>query len=77
MGTRQAKTVYSVGHWLREIKDILENNPTPIIVGGTGLYFSALTSGLSDIPEISDDIKEEARQRLSSEGYPCSFSRFG
>ena len=67
-GHKQAKTVYSVGHWLREIKDILENNPTPIIVGGTGLYFSALTSGLSDIPEISDDLKEEARQRLSSEG---------
>ena len=67
-GHKEAKTIYSVGHWLREIKDILENNPTPIIVGGTGLYFSALTSGLSDIPEISDDIKEEARQRLSSEG---------
>ena len=67
-GHKEAKTIYSVGHWLREIKDILENNPTPIIVGGTGLYFSALTSGLSDIPEISGDIKEEARQRLSSEG---------
>ena len=67
-GHKEAKTIYSVGHWLREIKDILENNPTPIIVGGTGLYFSALTSGLSDIPEISDDIKHEARQRLSSEG---------
>ena len=67
-GHKEAKTVYSVGHWLREIKDILENNPTPIIVGGTGLYFSALTSGLSDIPEISDNLKEEARQRLSSEG---------
>ena len=67
-GHKEAKTIYSVGHWLREIKDILENHPTPIIVGGTGLYFSALTSGLSDIPEISDDIKQQARQRLSSEG---------
>ena len=67
-GHKEAKTIYSVGHWLGEIKDILESHPMPIIVGGTGLYFSALTSGLSDIPEISDDIKQEARQRLSSEG---------
>lgn len=70
-GHKEPKTVYSVGHWLREIKDVLENHPTPIIVGGTGLYFSALTSGLSDIPEISDDIKQEARQRLLSVGIPA------
>ena len=49
-----------MGHWLREIEPILKGKP-PVIVGGTGLYFSALTEGLADIPLIPDDIREHAR----------------
>lgn len=41
---------YSTGHWLREVEAILEDGIRPIIVGGTGLYFQALTEGLADIP---------------------------
>ena len=41
---------YSVGHWLRELRAVLARHPTAVIVGGTGLYFSALTEGLADIP---------------------------
>ena len=41
---------YSVGNWIKEIKEVISSNSRPIIVGGTGLYFSALTNGLVDIP---------------------------
>jgi tRNA dimethylallyltransferase len=41
---------YSVGHWLREVAVLLDG--PVVIVGGTGLYFSALTEGLADIPPI-------------------------
>lgn len=57
---------YSVGHWLREVAPLLGAGPRPIIVGGTGLYFSALTEGLAEIPPIPPDIRAEAdRLRLS------------
>ncbi len=51
---------YSVGHWVREVQLLLETGTRPIIVGGTGLYFSALTEGLSDIPSVPSDIRATA-----------------
>jgi len=51
---------YSTGHWLRDIKKILIKRQRPIIVGGTGLYFSALLNGLSEIPMISELTRTEA-----------------
>ena len=62
-------TDYSVGTWIQEIKEILAANSRPIIVGGTGLYFSALTNGLVDIPEISDSIRKEANNRIEKNGF--------
>jgi tRNA dimethylallyltransferase len=41
---------YSVGHWLREVATLLPDRPNPVIVGGTGLYFTALTEGLAADP---------------------------
>ena len=52
-GHQPYDATYSVGTWLREVRDILRSDPRPIIIGGTGLYFSALTQGLTDIPPIS------------------------
>lgn len=47
---------YSVGMWLREatnvILDVLARGHVPIVVGGTGLYFKALTEGLSQVPTV-------------------------
>ncbi len=60
---------YSVGTWIKEIKEILSIDTRPIIVGGTGLYFSALTNGLVDIPEISDSIRQEANKRIKKNGF--------
>jgi tRNA dimethylallyltransferase len=51
---------YSAGHWLREVKTLLEGAERPIIVGGTGLYFSALTEGLAEIPATPDEIRKRA-----------------
>ena len=47
---------YSVGHWLRDVAPLLHGQ-RPIIVGGTGLYFSALTEGLADIPATPADVR--------------------
>lgn len=51
---------YSTGHWLREVKPLLTDAARPIIVGGTGLYFSALTEGMADIPPTPSEIRAEA-----------------
>jgi tRNA dimethylallyltransferase len=40
----------------------------PIFVGGTGLYFAALTEGLADIPSIPAAVREEARRKLDTIG---------
>ena len=60
---------YSVGHWLREVSPLLKGAERPIIVGGTGLYFTALTQGLADIPATPPDIREEANARVARDGF--------
>lgn len=71
-GHVSAKTLYSTGEWLREIGSLLSQLKAkgllPVIVGGTGLYFKALTGGLSDMPAIASDVRERYRQRLIEEG---------
>lgn len=67
-------TDYSVGHWLREITPILAahragTGPRLIIVGGTGLYFTALTEGLAEIPATPPEIRAEADARRLAEGH--------
>ncbi|WP_299605806.1 tRNA (adenosine(37)-N6)-dimethylallyltransferase MiaA [uncultured Tateyamaria sp.] len=52
---------YSTGHWLREVTPLLSGE-RPIIVGGTGLYFTALTQGLADIPATPPELRKHADQ---------------
>ena len=63
---------YSVGQWqaaaLSEIDAARAAGQRPIIVGGTGLYFKSLTTGLADIPDIPDSIRDGLRDRLNSDG---------
>lgn len=59
---------YSVGHWLREVAEVLDGGRRPVIVGGTGLYFSALTEGLAVIPPVPGAVRAVADARLRDEG---------
>lgn len=61
---------YSTGAWLKDVADLLADldGATPIFVGGTGLYFRALTQGLSPMPDVPADIREAWRARAASEG---------
>ena len=56
---------YSVGHWqkqaMAEVKAAHEDGQTPIIVGGTGLYFMSLLNGLAEVPEISPEVRNHWR----------------
>lgn len=51
---------YSVGHWLRDVTPWLTGAQRPIIVGGTGLNFNALTQGLADIPATPEALRMQA-----------------
>lgn len=61
----------SAGWWSREavrlIGEIRGRGNCPVFVGGTGLYFSALTDGIADIPEATPDARAEA-DRLEEAG---------
>jgi tRNA dimethylallyltransferase len=61
---------YSVGHYLADLAPLIEaaraGGPPLVIVGGTGLYFRALTQGLTPTPDIPKSIKEEWRARAQA-----------
>jgi tRNA dimethylallyltransferase len=62
---------YSAGRWCAEAVVALAArapHEPAIIVGGTGLYFNALTRGLAAVPPIPAAIRDEVRARLVSEG---------
>jgi tRNA dimethylallyltransferase len=56
---------YSVGRWLRRAQAILaKSGERPVIfVGGTGLYFRALTEGLSEMPPVPAAVRAATRAR--------------
>lgn len=56
-GHISASADYSAGHWLREVRDLFKGPERLIIVGGTGLYFTALTQGLADIPPVPERVR--------------------
>ena len=63
---------YSAGAWLRAVTpiilQILARGKVPIITGGTGLYFKALTEGLADIPPISPEVEQRVTAVLHEYG---------
>ena len=64
-GFQSIKKKFSTGAWLKlavkKIKEIQKKNKTPILVGGTGLYFKSLTSGLVKMPNIPLKIRNQIR----------------
>ncbi len=71
-GTVDAAEAWSVGRWTRAVLpliDELASQGRPILlVGGTGLYFTALTKGLADIPEVPIEARDEAMALYDTEG---------
>jgi tRNA dimethylallyltransferase len=63
---------FSVGRWCEEAAAALaatrRAGRTAVVVGGTGLYFHALTRGIAAVPPIPADIREDVRARLVSDG---------
>ena len=74
-GHVDAARLYSTGRWLEDalaaIADIRARGRAPILVGGTGLYFKALTQGLADIPAADDETRAALRERVTLEGAPA------
>ncbi len=68
-GTVSAHERYSVGRWLTDMAVVLEEESArgrlPIITGGTGLYFRALTEGLAATPEIPASVREHWQKRAA------------
>ncbi|HVV28850.1 MAG TPA: tRNA (adenosine(37)-N6)-dimethylallyltransferase MiaA [Rhizomicrobium sp.] len=71
-GHVSAHELYSVGQWRQDAAAALAEaeamQRVPIFVGGTGMYFAALTEGLADIPPIPPDVRTAARALLEAIG---------
>jgi tRNA dimethylallyltransferase len=74
-GQVDAADLYSTGRWLSDalaaIAAIEARGRTPILVGGTGLYFMALAVGLADIPAADPELRAALRERLVQRGAPA------
>ncbi len=62
----------SAGTWVVDAAAVLAEaraaNRLPIFIGGTGLYFKALTRGLSAVPPIPQEVRDDVRARMEREG---------
>lgn len=71
-GHVDAAVNFSAGAWVSDAAKALEEAKAegrlPIFIGGTGLYFKALTAGLSMVPPIPADLREDVRARLERNG---------
>jgi tRNA dimethylallyltransferase len=71
-GHIDAAVNFSAGAWVADAANALAEargqNRLPIFVGGSGLYFKALTRGLSAVPPIPPDVREDVRARLARDG---------
>ncbi|MEJ2378931.1 MAG: tRNA (adenosine(37)-N6)-dimethylallyltransferase MiaA [Pseudolabrys sp.] len=74
-GHVDAAVNYSTGQWLRDVGEVLgqlkAQRRSAILVGGTGLYFKALTAGLAAVPPIPAAIRTQVRGRIETEGAPA------
>ncbi len=70
---------YSTGEWLnlllKKIKEIQKRKKVPIVVGGTGLYFKALTDGLVKIPNIPTIVRNKIRLMQKKLGQKKFYNR--
>ena len=78
-GFQSVKKNFSTGNWLKlvhkKILEIEKRKKIPIIVGGTGLYFKALTDGLVSIPNIPIKLRAKVRSLHKKIGSKSFFSK--
>ena len=78
-GFHSVKKSFSVGNWLKLAKNtiskLLSKKKTPIVVGGTGLYFKSLTDGLVEIPNIPAKFRKMIRDQQSKTGQKIFYKR--
>ena len=78
-GFQSVKKKFSTGDWLKLVKEKIENikkrKKVPILVGGTGLYFKALTDGLVNIPNIPIKFRKNVRYLHKKIGSKKFFSK--
>ena len=78
-GHVKARELYSVGRYAedaaRALREVQSMNRIPVFVGGTGMYFMALEEGLASIPDISPDIRAQARALLDEIGVEALHAR--
>ena len=71
-GVADARDGWSVGRWLEAAADVLKEiaarGRSAIVVGGTGLYFHALTKGLAAIPPVPAEVRSQATADLEAMG---------
>ena len=71
-GTIDAAKNFSAGAWVAEAAKVLAeahaHGRLPVFAGGSGLYFKALTRGLSAVPPIPPQVREDVRARLARDG---------
>ncbi len=72
VGAADAADGWSVGRWLRAATQVLAEiagrGRPAVVVGGTGLYFRALTQGLADVPAIPSAVRAEAEAKYREVG---------
>ena len=72
---RDPEDAYSVAQYLRDVRraiaDIEGRGKTPLIVGGTMLYFNALRRGIDDLPEVPLDHRRMLTKEASQRGWPA------
>lgn len=70
---------YTVARWLadatRAIAEVREEGRVPIVVGGTGLYFKALTEGIAAVPPIPDELRARLATEAEADGIPALHAR--
>jgi len=69
---------YSTGRWradaIRAVSDILDRGKTPLLVGGTMLYYRALVAGLDTLPQADAQLRREIDAEAARRGWPALYA---
>lgn len=59
----------------RVIKEVLQRNRLPVLVGGTMLYFTALQRGLTVVPKVAEEVRKHLEETLRTQGLPVLYQQ--